>query len=165
MARNLRVFFEIEIASKTCGRLVFELRGGICPRTVENFVGLTLHKRGYGYRGSCIHRIVPGLLIQGGDITRGDGSGGVSIWGRDFRDENFAIHHTKRGILSMANFGPHTNNSQFVVSLSPCPWMERQSVAFGELVDGFAVLDVIESLAGPDQQVIRPVIVSHSGLA
>lgn len=120
---NPRVFMDIMVEQRQLGRLVFELRAGCVPKTVENFRALCNHTRGFGYSGSTFHRIIPGQIVQGGDFDKGDGSGGPSIWGGNFEDENFTLPHNKRGVLSMANFGvPDTNGAQFlyVLDLQTC---------------------------------------------
>ena len=104
--------------------------------------GAALH-----YKGCAIHRVIPGFIVQGGDIVRGDGRGGDSIFGGTFRDERFLWKHDKRGLLSMANNGPDTNSSQFFITMSAAPHLDGKSVVFGEVVDGLAVLERLERLA------------------
>ncbi|XP_029966695.1 putative inactive peptidyl-prolyl cis-trans isomerase-like 6 [Salarias fasciatus] len=148
------VFMDIEIAGEAAGKLVFELFTDVCPKTSENFEALCTGERGLSssglplcYKGSLFHRIVPNGWVQGGDISperRGDG--GQSIYGPTFEDESFAISHSKRGILGMANKGPHTNGSQFYISLQPTPWMDKTYVAFGQVVEGVDVLRKLEEV-------------------
>ena len=147
-----KVFFDININDQEAGRLVFELRSDIVPKTAENFRVLcvgTNHKTKRGvektYKNSIFHRIIPGFMIQGGDFTNGNGTGGESIYGYNFNDENFELLHDETGILSMANSGPNTNNSQFFITAVPCPWLDKKHVVFGKLIAGFEVLTSIES--------------------
>uniref|UniRef100_A0A3Q1BSZ3 PPIase cyclophilin-type domain-containing protein n=1 Tax=Amphiprion ocellaris TaxID=80972 RepID=A0A3Q1BSZ3_AMPOC len=146
------VFMDIEIAGEAVGRLLFELFSDVCPKTSKNFEALCTGERGLSqgglrlcYKGSLFHRIVPNGWVQGGDISPGSrGDGGESIYGPTFEDESFAVSHSKRGILGMANKGPHSNGSQFYVTLQPMPWMDKTYVAFGQVVEGVDVLRRLE---------------------
>ncbi|XP_020579887.1 peptidyl-prolyl cis-trans isomerase CYP63-like isoform X2 [Phalaenopsis equestris] len=155
--RNPLVFLEISVAGDPAERLVIELFSGVVPKTAENFRSLCTGEKGSGrstskplhYKGSIIHRIVKGFVAQGGDFTRQDGSGGESIYGGKFPDENFKLKHDGRGILSMANSGPDTNGSQFFITLKAAPFLDGKHVVFGKVVHGLDFLKKIEQ-AGSD---------------
>ena len=138
-----RVFFDIEIAGKEVGRAVFQLPPKIAPKTAENFRCLCTGEKGVGksgkalhFKGAIFHRVIQKFMIQGGDITSGDGTGGESIYGRQFPDEAFALKHDKPFLLSMANRGPGTNSSQFFITTVPCPHLDGKHVVFGKLIEG-----------------------------
>ncbi|XP_053193329.1 probable inactive peptidyl-prolyl cis-trans isomerase-like 6 [Scomber japonicus] len=146
------VFMDIEIAGEEVGRLMFELFSDVCPKTSKNFEALctgeqSLSQSGLqlAYKGTVFHRVVPNGWVQGGDISpERKGDGGESIYGPTFEDESFAVSHAKRGILGMANKGPHSNGSQFYITLQPTLWMDRSYVAFGQVVEGVDVLRRLE---------------------
>ncbi|XP_035000079.1 probable inactive peptidyl-prolyl cis-trans isomerase-like 6 [Hippoglossus stenolepis] len=148
------VFMDIEIAGEAAGRLLFELFSDICPKTSENFKELCTGERGLSqsgfplcYKGSLIHRVVPNGWVQGGDIyPESKGDGGESVYGPTFEDESFAVPHSKRGALGMANKGSHSNGSQFYITLQPATWMDRTYVAFGQVVEGADVLKRLEEV-------------------
>merc|ERR1711953_1034109 len=147
---NSRVFFDMSIDNKSAGRVTFELYDDVVPKTAENFkqlcIGQGSGKNFMGYRGSIFHRIIPSFMCQGGDFTHHNGTGGRSIYGAKFRDENFTVKHTKPGQLSMANAGPHTNGSQFFITTIPCGWLDNKHVVFGEVIEGMSVIKDIERL-------------------
>ncbi|XP_037541427.1 probable inactive peptidyl-prolyl cis-trans isomerase-like 6 [Nematolebias whitei] len=142
------VFMDIDVAGEAVGRLWFELFSDVCPKTSKNFEALCTGDEGLSesglplhYKGSLFHRIVPNGWVQGGDISPGSkGNGGESIYGPTFEDENFAVSHSKRGMLGMANKGPHSNGSQFYITLQPTPWMDKKHVAFGQVIEGVDIL-------------------------
>ncbi|XP_045917120.1 probable inactive peptidyl-prolyl cis-trans isomerase-like 6 isoform X3 [Micropterus dolomieu] len=145
------VFMDIQIAGEAAGRLLFELFSDVCPKTSKNFEALCTGERGLSqsglplcYKGSVFHRVVPNGWVQADISPERKGNGGESIYGATFQDESFAVSHTKRGTLGMANKGPHTNGSQFYITLQPTPWMDRTYVAFGQVVEGVDVLRRLE---------------------
>jgi len=135
-----RVFFDITINSSPLERITMELYNDIVPKTAQNFRTLCMGDKGFGYAGSCFHRIIPGFMCQGGDITKGNGTGGRSIFGQKFNDENFNVNHGEAGLLSMANSGPNTNSSQFFITLAPASWLDGKHVVFGRVVEGMNVV-------------------------
>merc|ERR1719515_129093 len=132
-----KAFFDIEIDGEKAGRVVMKLRKDVVPKTVENFRALCTGEKGFGYKDSAFHRIIPGFMCQGGDFTNGDGTGGESIYGEKFEDENFKVKHTRSGLLSMANAGKGTNGSQFFLTVKETPHLDGKHVVFGEVLEGY----------------------------
>ena len=169
---NPLVFLQITIDEIIQKKLVFELQADVAPKTCENFKQLCLgtsevlapKNRKLSYKESKIHRIIPGFLCQGGDIMKMNGKGGWSIYGQTFHDENFVLKHSGFGMLSMANSGPNTNNSQFFITFNVCAQLDGKHTVFGKLVEGEDLLRTIESLGTANGKPRTKVIISDCGL-
>ena len=143
-ATNPKVFLSVSKDGKNIGKMVFELYKNHNPKTTANFLSICKGDNKLTYKNSPFHRVIPGFMAQGGDITNGNGTGGMSIYGRNFPDENMSIKHLQAGMLSMANSGKNTNGSQFFITFIPCPWLDGNHTVFGEIVEGQALLQEIE---------------------
>jgi peptidylprolyl isomerase len=164
-----RCFFEVKIDGKPAGKIVMGLYGKTTPKTVDNFMEICIgaksdkNPKALSYKNSPFHRVIPQFMLQGGDITQGNGMGGESIYGRTFPDENFKLKHDRPGLLSMANAGPNTNGSQFFITTVTTPWLDGRHVVFGHVVEGMDLVKKIEALGTESGKPTKEVVIANAG--
>ncbi|CAF1976983.1 unnamed protein product [Rotaria magnacalcarata] len=158
-----KVFFKVNINEQPQGVVVFELFSDVVPRTAENFRQLCTGAAGFGFRGCRFHRIIPQFMVQGGDFDLQDGTGGRSIFGESFPDENFRLKHDVPFLLSMANSGPNTNGSQFFITVAPTPWLDDKHVVFGRVLQGQDIVKRMESCGTEEGTPRANVVIAECG--
>lgn len=158
-----RCFFDVAADGTKIGRVTLELREDVVPKTAENFRALCTGEKGFGFKNTVFHRIIPGFMCQGGDFTHHNGMGGRSIYGHKFADENFELKHEGPGILSMANAGPNSNGSQFFICTQKTSWLDNKHVVFGSVVGGMDIVKKMEALGSHSGATSKKVTIADCG--
>uniref|UniRef100_A0A4X2M044 Peptidyl-prolyl cis-trans isomerase n=1 Tax=Vombatus ursinus TaxID=29139 RepID=A0A4X2M044_VOMUR len=157
------VYFNIAVDNEPLGQITFKLFADKVPKTAENFHALSTEEKGFGYKGSCFHRIIPGFTCQGGDFTHHNGTSSKSIYGEKFADENFILKHTGPGILSMANHRPNTNGSHFFICTAKIDWMGGKHVVFGQVKQGMNIVEAMERFGSWGGKTSKKITISDCG--
>jgi peptidylprolyl isomerase len=163
-AMSENVYFQVSANGEDLGRIVFRLFDDVVPKTARNFRELATGQNGFGYKGAPFHRVIPEFMLQGGDFTNGNGTGGKSIYGEKFADENFQLKHDRPFLLSMANAGPNSNGSQFFITTVVTSWLDGKHVVFGEVVEGADVVKTIEALGNRSGTTSKKIVIEESGI-
>ncbi|XP_038204518.2 peptidyl-prolyl cis-trans isomerase A-like [Arvicola amphibius] len=160
---NPIVFFDTAADGEPLGRIFFELFADNVPKTAENFCALSTGEKGFGYKGSSFHRIIPGFMCQGGDFPHHNGTGGRSIYGEKFEDENFILKHTGPGILSMTSAGPNRNGPQFFICTTKNEWLDGKHVVFGKVKEGMNIVETMEYFGSRNGNTRKKITISDCG--
>ncbi|XP_036601779.1 peptidyl-prolyl cis-trans isomerase A-like [Trichosurus vulpecula] len=157
------MYFNIAIDNEPLDQITFEFFADKVPKTAENFHAVSTGEKGFGNKGFCFHRIIPGFVCQSGDFTSHNGTGGKSIYGEKFADENFILKHTGPGILSMANAGPNTNGSQFFICTAKTDWLDGKHVVFGQVKEGMYIVEAMECFGSRDGKTSKKITIADCG--
>merc|ERR1712022_31474 len=160
---STKVFFDMTADGSPIGRVEMTLREDVVPKTAENFRALCTGEKGFGFKGSGFPRVIPNFMCQGGDFTNHNGTGGKSIYGNKFEDENFTLKHTGPGILSMANAGPNTNGSQFFLCTVKTDWLDGKHVVFGSVTQGMDTVKKVESYGSQSGKTREGIMIANCG--